>query len=195
MKKTEIVLGAIAVVALILNLLFVPGSSILTVISLSAISVLYMYLSFALFNGVRLRYIFKKNSYKGISTMRIIGAVLTGLALSITLIGLLFKFQDWPGATINLGVGLFGLVIALIVGAVKYSKSKSDYYTKIFKRIAVYGGLGLIMLLLPKEAWLEFRYRNHPEYVKAVKKAMAESDNQELWDKAEEERQKMNVEK
>ncbi|NEM96608.1 hypothetical protein [Pontibacter burrus] len=193
MKNAEIVLGAIALIALMLNSLLAPFGNLLTVLSISAISVLYMYLSFALFNRLRLRHIFKKDSYNGISTMRIVGAVLTGLALSITLIGILFKFQAWPGATINLGVGLSGLVIALLVGAVKYTRSKSDYYTKIFKRIAVYGGIGLIMLLLPEETWLEFKYRNHPDYVKAVKKAMAESDNQELWDKAEEERRKMNM--
>lgn len=127
--------------------------------------------------------------------MRIVGAILTGLALSMTIIGLLFKFQSWPGATMNLAIGLLGLVIALIVGTIKYSKTKSDYYTKIFKRIAVYGGLGVILLLLPKETWLELKYRNHPNYVNAIKNAKADPDNQELWDKVDEERQKMNEEK
>lgn len=144
MKKAEIILGAIALTSLALNLLLVPGGVVLTVLSLSTLSVFYMYLSFALFNDIQIRRIFKKDSYKGISTMRIVGAILTGLALSMTIVGLLFKFQSWPGATMNLGLGLVGLLIALIVGTVKYSKTKSDYYTKIIKRIAVYGGLGLI---------------------------------------------------
>ena len=192
MKKAEIILGAIALIALALNLLLVSGGGVLTVLSLSTLSVLYMYLSFALFNGIRLRHIFKKDSYKGISTMRIVGAILTGLALSMTIIGLLFKFQSWPGATVNLAIGLLGLAIALIVVTIKYSKTKSDYYTKIFKRIAVFGGLGLILIILPKETWLELKYRDHPDYVEAVKKAMSDPDNQELWDKVDEERQRMN---
>ena len=120
MKKAEIILGAIALTALALNLLLVPGGGVLTVLSLSTLSVLYMYLSFAIFNGIRLRQIFKKDSYKGISKMRIVGAILTGLALSMTTIGLLFKFQSWPGATMNLAIGLLGLAIALIVGSIKY---------------------------------------------------------------------------
>jgi hypothetical protein len=52
MKKAEIILGAIALTALVLNLLFAPSGSIITVLSLSILSVLYMYLSFALFNGI-----------------------------------------------------------------------------------------------------------------------------------------------
>jgi TonB family protein len=165
MKKTEIILGVIAIIALTIQLLNLPGGGILTVLTLSTVSTMYMFLSFALFNDIRLRKIFKKDSYKGISTMRILGAILTGLALSITTIGLLFKFQSWPGASFPLRFGLFGLLIGLIVGLIKYQKTKSDYYTKIFKRIAIYGGLGLILMILPRETWLEIRNRNHPEYM------------------------------
>lgn len=195
MKKAEIILGTVAIVSLILNLLNVEGAGVLTVLSLSTVSTFYMYLSFALFNNIRLRKIFKKGSYKVISKMRIIGAILIGLALSITTVGLLFKFQSWPGASFNLGFGLFGLLVGLIVGLIKFQKTKSDFYTKIFKRIAIYGGLGLILMALPRETWLEIRNRNHPEYIEAVKRAWADPDNQELWDKVDEEREKMNKEK
>lgn len=195
MKKAEIILGAIAIIALTINLLDVPGRGVMTVLALSTVSTLYMYLSFALFNDIRLRKIFKKDSYKGINAMRIVGAILTGFALSMTTIGLLFKFQSWPGASFNLGLGLFGLLIALVVGLIKYLKTKSDYYTKIFKRIAVYGGLGLILMILPRETWLEIKNRNHPEYIEAVKEAWADPKNQELWDKVDDERQKMIDEK
>ena len=173
MKKTEIILGAIAIIALTIQLLNLPGGGILTVLTLSTVSTMYMFLSFALFNDIRLRKIFKKDSYKGISTTRILGAILTGLALSITTIGLLFKFQSWPWASFPLRFGLFGLLIGLIVGLIKYQRTKSDYYTKIFKRIAIYGGLGLILMILPRETWSEIRNRNHPEYIEAVKKAWA----------------------
>ena len=113
----------------------------------------------------------------------------------MTTIGLMFKFQSWPGADLNLGVGLFGLLIVTIIGLTKYFKNKSDYYTRIFKRAAIFGGLGLIIMLTPETTLVEFKYRNHPEYVNALKKAMADPDNSELWDNVETERQKMNNEK
>jgi len=194
MKKAEIIILTLSIIALGLNILLIPGGGVLTVLTLSTLSVIYMYLGFALFNGIRLRNIFKKDSYKGISTMRIVGAVAAGIALSMTIIGLLFKMQSWPGASFNLGAGLFGLLIVTVIGLVKYSKNKSDFYTKIFKRVAIFGGLGLILLLTPKTSWVELKYRNHPEYVDALKKAMADPDNKKLWDNVETERQKMNNE-
>lgn len=180
--------------ALTCNLTLVPGGGAMTVVSLSAISALYMYLSFALFNGIRLREIFKRDSYKGIPVMRIIGAILTGSALSLTIIGLLFKFQSWPGAGVSLRAGLVGLIIAFIVGVMKYLKTKSDYYSRIFRRITVYGVLGLFFILLPKDTLLEFKYRNYPNYLESMKNAKAEPGNQELLNKVEEERKKMREE-
>lgn len=139
--------------------------------------------------------IFKKDSYENISRWRIIGAIGTGFALSATTAGLMFKFQSWPGADFNLGAGLVGLLIVTIIGLIKYSRNKSNYYTRIFKRAAIFGGLGLILMLTPKTSWIELKYRNHPEYIDALKKAMADPDNKELWDNVETERQKMNNEK
>ncbi len=194
MKKFEIIIATLSIIALGLNFLLIPGGGVLTVLTLSTLSGLYMYLSFALFNEIRLRNIFKKDSYKGISTMRIVGSVGTGLALSVMTAGLMFKFQSWPGADFNLGAGLFGLLLVTVIGLIKYSKTKSDFYTRIFKRAAIFSGLGLILLLTPKTSWVELKYRNHPEYVDALKKAMADPDNNELWDNVETERQNMNNE-
>ena len=137
----------------------------------------------------------KKESYKELSTFRIVGTIGTGIALSVTTIGLMFKFQSLPGASFNLGVGLLGLIIVTIIGIVKYRKSKSDYYIKIIIRTAILGGIGLILMLTPKASWIEFKYRNQPEYVEAIKKAMADPENKELWENVEVEKQKMNNKK
>jgi hypothetical protein len=152
---------------------------------------LYMYFSFALFNGIRFRNIFKKQSYQGISALRITGAVMTGFALSITLVGLMFKIMSWPGAAVNLGVGLAGLIIAAIIGGVKYALSSATYYIRIFKRIGLYGAIGTLLFFLPKDYWITAKYRNYPEYVEAYKKATASPDNKELWQELDEERKKI----
>jgi hypothetical protein len=192
MRKSEIIIGSLSILALGLNLLLIPSGGILTVLTLSILSIIYVFLGFALFNDIRLRNIFKKESYTSVSGLRILGAVGAGWALSATINGLMFKFQSWPGADSNLGVGLVGLLIVTIIGTIKYSKNKSEYYTRIFMRIAIFGGLGLILMLTPKTSWIELKYRNHPAYVDALKKAMADPDNIKLWDKVEAERQKMN---
>lgn len=195
MKKTEKIFVTLSIISLVLNFLLILGGGILTVLTLSTLSMIYFYLGFALFNDIRLRKIFQKDSYKEISYLRILGAVGAGLSLSITTLGLMFKFQSWPGAEISLGAGLFCLLTVTIIGLIKYSKIKSDYYTRIFKRAAIFGGLGLIVILTPRTSWVELKYRNHPAYVDVLKKAMADPNNQELWDNVEVERQKMDYEK
>jgi alcohol dehydrogenase class IV len=191
MKKGEIILATLSIIALGLNLLLIPGGGLLTVLTLSTLSMIYFNFGFALFNDIRLRKILKKDSYTDISSLRILGAVGAGLALSMTTIGLMFKFQSWPGADFNLIAGLLGLVTVTIIGVIKYMQNKSDYYTRILKRVTIFGGLGLLVFLTPKTTWIEFKYRNYPDYANAVKNSIADPDNKELQDKVGEERQKM----
>jgi hypothetical protein len=197
MKKTEITLAIISIIALGLKLLFITGGSILTVFTLIILSIIYCYFSFLLFNDIPLKQVFKKDSYKNISGIRILGAVFTGFGLSAITLGLMFKFQSWPGADPILIAGLFVLLPVTIIALSKYSKNKSNFYPRIFKRIAIWGGLGLILTLMPKTTWIEIKYRNQPAYVEALKNAMADPDNKELWDKVkmiELEQKKMNGE-
>jgi hypothetical protein len=190
MKKAEFVIATLSIIALGMNLLFIPGSGALTVLTLLILSTLYFYFGFALFNNIRLRQIFKKDSYRDISSLRILGAVGAGLALSSATNGIMFKFQSWPGADFILGAGLVGLFIVTTIGIIKYSKNKSDYYYGILKRTVIIGGIGLILMFMPKTTWIEIKYRNQPEYVEALKNAIAVPDNKELWDIVERERER-----
>lgn len=192
MKKLEIIFGGLAILSMLLNLLFLmPGAAIMMLIGFASISVFYMYFSFALFNGIAFRGIFKKESYVGISRTRIIGAVLVGFALSVSSVGILFKMMAWPGANENLLLGLAAFFIALLVGAFRYANSPDPYYRQIFKRIAIYGGLALAVYLLPSETRVEIQYRNHPAYLEAYKKALQDPNNQELWEQVHQEQLKM----
>ncbi len=191
MKKTELILIGLAVFALVMKFFHLPGSGILTVLSLSSISVIYMYLGFALFNNLRFRKIFQKDSYKGISTKRIVGGIATGLALSSSAIGILFKFQSWPGASMQLGIGLFGLGMVTVISLIKIKKSTDSYYQNILKRVAFFGAICIILFAIPTKTWLNWKYPNHPEYVNAIIDAQADPGNQELWKKVEEEREKI----
>ncbi len=193
MKKAELISGAVALISIVLSSLLIPLSDVLLVLSFTLLAVIYGYLSFALFNNIPLKRIFKKSSYKGISAMRIVGAILTGLALSSTLVGILFTMMSFPGAFPNLVLGIVGLTIALIVGLVKYSKSKSEYYTNIFKRITLIGSIGLILLILPSGLWQDLKYRDYPALLEAMKEARAHPENPDLWEKVQEERDKMNL--
>ena len=193
MKKAEIILGIIALIALILSLINVPGSGAVATSAIAMLSVLYMYFSFAFFNDIELKQILKKESYAGISAFRIIGSVCTGIFLASTIIGVFFKFNSFPGASNMLVFGLAGLVVVLILGLIKYQKGKSDFYKTLFKRVTPIMLAGIILMGLPKNTWLEMKYKNHPEYIEAVKNLQENPNDQALRDKLDEERRKMNA--
>jgi hypothetical protein len=191
MKKTELIIATLSIIALGMNFFSIAFGGILTTLTFMSLSMIYFYFGFAFFNEINLRAIFAKDSYKDISLLRIIGAIGAGIALSLTIIGLLFTFNSWSGSSFSLGAGLVGLLIVTIIGLFRYSKNKSKYYTRIFKRVVIIGALGLIFFLTPKTTWVELKYRNHADYVKAYKEAVANPDKKALWDKVDEERKKI----
>lgn len=164
MKKAEKIIGVIALLALVMKFLLIPGSGLLTVVSLMTLSCIYCFLAFALFNDIRLRQIFKKDSYQGITPKKMIGVIGLGFALSEIVIGILFKFQSWIGSTTYLTVGLIFTLIILIVALIAYSKNKSSsFYKGIFARIIIVGGVGLITLLTPNDYLMKVLHRDNPE--------------------------------
>lgn len=191
MKNVETVLLVIVALAFVLKFFHIPGSSILTILSLSGISVMYMYLSFALFNGVGFRGIFNKGSFQGKSAGRIVGAIGTGLALSVSAVGIVFKLQSWPGASLQLMISIVGLGAVLIVSLFKIRKNTDGYYVNLLKRVLLFGAISLALLSIPAKAWLDWRYPNNPEFVNAVLEAREHPENQKLWEKVDDERQKM----
>lgn len=184
MKKTERILAILTLIAIIFKLLRWPGGGILLIISLSFLSLLY-YLSFALFNDIRFRDVFNKSSYAGISAKRIIGAEVLGLSFSLILIGILFKAQLWPGGGIQLGTGLFFTGIILIVALIYNSRNKANFYKGIFRRIAIIGGFGLLIFMTSTDTIIDTYYPDQPEYREAFKKAVANPQDQSLWDEVD----------
>lgn len=191
MKKAEIIIVTISIIVFGLNLFLFPNQSALTVLAMTTLSVFYLFFSVVFFNNISFQTMLTKGSYKDISTLRIFGTIGTGFALSVATIGLLFKFMTWAGASSNLLFALFFLLIVTVIAITKYLKTKSDFYKNILKRAIIIGGLGLVTFLLPKTVFVEIKFRNHPAYLDVLKKAMANPDNEELWNKVNDERQKM----
>jgi hypothetical protein len=190
MKRTELILILLAVIALIMKIFHLPGALILSILGLPTIALFYFYLGFAFFNGIGFRKLFKKTSYKGISTQRIIGGIATGWALNASAMGILFKIQSYPGASILLWVGFIGLGFVSIFSLIKVRKSTDNYYSKILKRVIPFGAICVFLFAIPSKTWLNWNYPNNPEYVQAVLDAEANPDDEEVQDKLKEESKK-----
>lgn len=192
LKKIELYLTAISIAAFVLNLFLVPGSSILLVLSLSTLSMLYLYFSFALLNNVGLRAVFQQKALKGVNIFKILGAILVGGAISIALIGVLFKLMHWPMANLLILVALPFILISGAVYLFLFKKNKETYYKSILIRIWLIGSLIFILFILPKDLILDFKYRNHPEYLEAYKDWREDKGDSVKIEKYEEELKKLN---
>ena len=169
MKKFEIIIAVVSVIALVLSFLLVPHAGSAETSTLLIYSMFYWIFSFALLNNVPFRDIFKKKAYKGIGWKRIVGAICTGYALSVIITGIFLKFLFLPGALITLLWGIICFLVIAIISVIKYEKNHSPFYAGILKRIAIIGGLGIISLLLSSDMLIDVKYRNYPEYAKAMK--------------------------
>jgi hypothetical protein len=140
-------MAILAGIAIILKFALFPGGSILGTLSLMLLACFYFYLSFAFFNNVKLRNIFRGSSYKGISASRIIVSIVTGWGLSALCCGILFKIQHYPGGGIMLMAGLITIFIITTILLINYFYLPiKDYNTMIEVGIGI--GLFCTWILL-----------------------------------------------
>lgn len=194
MKRTELILSLVAFAGVLLKLIIIPGGALFTVLGLSGLSILYFYLSFAIFNRIPLRQVFKKQSYSGISAKHLLGSTGTGLALSLLLMGILFKLQFWPGANTNIAIGLFWSLCILVVSLVKLSGSHAVYYRMICRRVSVLSLVGIALWLTPSRILFGFFHRDHPAYVQAMIRSWENPGDADLQKEVEDEYEKMSTE-
>ncbi len=164
----------------------IPGATATLILSIALLSMIYFYLGIVLFTGVKLKSIFKKESYKSLTTGKIIGSILVGVLLSTMLLGILFKLVNWPGATIMLLTPIMGFIIPFLLIVINYLKSKSDFYKNLLIRVVVIGGFGVFLYLLPPFAILEHYHKDNPEYIEVEKQLAKDPENKELQKKSTE---------
>jgi hypothetical protein len=167
MKLTEKILAGIILLALLMKFNLVAFGNPLLVLSISAMMCLYFYFGFALFNGIRLRKVFRKETYAEVSGKKITGAVFTGFGLATLLTGIMFKLMDWPGGNANLIVGLVACIVISIIAVIRFLQKKEEYYKGVLIRTGTLISIGFLLFFTPNLALVKLQYRNHPMYVKA----------------------------
>lgn len=115
MKKIELGLFFILVIALLnkllnLNLL---GGSFLLIFSVFSLIFLYIIFGFALLNNIKFINLFNKQAYKNTTLASIMISIIISWSLSLVLVAFLFKAMHWPGGWDMLITGIFMLLIFL----------------------------------------------------------------------------------
>lgn len=143
------ILIAGAVIGLLMAILNVPSHSLIVSVFFLALSLLYFYLGFALFNGIHLRKMFTAESYKGLGSWRIGVAIGTGIAISQIVIGFMFTILNYPMANTLIQVGLVFTAVILLIASLRNAKEKHRFYRDIILRCAVSIIIAIVILLIP----------------------------------------------
>ncbi len=169
MKKAEIILFILIIVAFAMKVMHLPYSSILITFACMMLSMLYMFFGFALLNGIRLRTMFKTESYKNVSIFRILAGITLGFVLSTMVVYCLFKVQFWPYGDQGLFMSLVLFGVALLTIAIFYFLKRRVFFKINRIRLVLIGMISIGVYSLSNDSLVDMYYSNRPKYAKAYK--------------------------
>ena len=188
-KKLEIIGIIMSLAGIVFKLLHLPGAGFLMIIGMSGLAMCYFLMSHPISQGNALNEDESKDSKDDSTTGILVKAA--GMALSVAVLGILFKMQSYPGASFMLMVGTLSLIVIGVVGWFKYHQNRSPHMGRLLIRILVIGSLSGLLYSIPRELWLEIKYPDNPEYRQAVIDRWADPSSIELQNKEMEEYAKM----
>lgn len=169
MKKTESLFFVIIVIGFVFRLMHWPYASIILTFGVLFLALLYLFFGFALLNNIGFRALFKAESYKTISKLRVFGAIGTGIVFSLIVIYCLFKVQFWPYGHIGLQQMLLVYGIILIVALIFYFFKRKQFLKDNYFRFILIGFIGFLIYSISTFQLVDLYYGSDPEYAEEYK--------------------------
>jgi hypothetical protein len=186
MKIVEKIAAILSIIGLILMLSLIGGGAELMMVSLLTLGGIYFPLGFLLLNQISvLNYLKRKESFVSLTTTQIVLGVITGIALSIVCIGILFKLLTLPGANEML---MFGVLISIIISTIVVILRSKVSASAILIRTVIFNIAGIILFFTSSLSIVKFQYRNHPAYIDAYVNYLEDPGNSAVRDKLDLER-------
>jgi len=168
MKQLEKILILTTLLGIILKLLDIQYSSLVLFISIVIISSIYFFLGFALFNNIRLRNIFKPDSFNSIKPIRVILTVGIGWGYSILSMGILFGILYYPMKEVFLVTGLILTTIFLLIFLIAESTGKFRNISGIIIRGFVIIIMAAVLLAFPTSSNKIFHNKDQTDTVETT---------------------------
>lgn len=121
--KTETILATCMLVGLILKGSNIPGGNIVTIVAITFMAIVYFPFGFYFFSD---RYLNNQN---------ILLSIVSGMFLSVAVIGILFHLMNWPGANTMLIIGLVSIFPVLVISWLQKTKNKEERLTHYYNRL------------------------------------------------------------
>ncbi len=170
MKKFEIACLGLILMGLFFKRMHWPYNGEIMTLGAVLLSMLYFNFSFAFLNQIKFRNILKQESYKGISNLRINGAIATGFVFSFITIYSLFKLMLWSYAQIALEISikLFAILVVVLLGF-HFVKNRSFFLKMNYIRFISIGIIGTTLCFVTNDQLIDLYYGSDPEYAEAYK--------------------------
>jgi len=113
MRKIEMLLWVLGIISIVMKLNLVTGASMLLLVSFVGLAIVY----FPFKNSIRKTIVNKATPLETDKSEREQNRILisfSGIGLSAICVGVVFKFLNLPGGTVNLIVGIALLLITII---------------------------------------------------------------------------------
>ncbi|MDE5417741.1 hypothetical protein L3049_06945 [Labilibaculum sp. DW002] len=146
MKKIELFIILSACLSILLKTLHIPFSGELLTISIMILANYYFLYYLAVNQGLVLRlrkFLFKEVIVDSIEVK------ISGFALPLLLIAILFKLQHYPFWPDLFIVGLTVNSIGIIITGYKHFKLKSIFFYHLFIRLVIIGAIAFIIFMMP----------------------------------------------
>ena len=148
MKKVEIALIALTIIAVALRVSSVQGGEALSAVAFLLLALFYLLLSIPYFNGVSLRHTFQSAYYREreADAFRRFWAGAAGVIFFIVLMGILFVLNYWKAAFFFWCMGMFFTVPVAALSLGKHMLQPSPFYKAIAIRagILLLAGIGIV---------------------------------------------------
>jgi hypothetical protein len=174
MKKLELILAAMSIIAFIMKTFLLPWSGPILTFSMMGLCLTYMTSVYLYQDTTNFKQLYKSM----IATPSNIKYF--GRGFAIIIIASLFKLCFWGQSNMLFIAGFIVIATNLVINYFRKSKSHMKIITQ---RIIIICGIGCLVYLTPENTIIDIHFGNNPEYAELLKKNFKNPENKEIQKK------------
>ena len=173
MKRFELLLFTLSVLAVSSLLLRFSGGVYFTQFGLSLLAMFYFLCGFILLGGIPYQDIFRNSSFSRLNRLEMLYLVLSSLVLAFLLTAIQLKLLLYTGSDFMLGISLGVSLFILVAGLLLHKWMQKLLLKRVLLRISVYASVSLLLLITPAFSLIDQYYGKNTELAQIRK---------QIWD-------------
>lgn len=173
MKRFELLLFTLSVLAVSSLLLRFSGGVYYTQFGLSLLAMFYFLCGFILLGGIPYQDIFRNSSFSRLNRLEMLYLVLSSLVLAFLLTAIQLKLLLYTGSDFMLGISLVASLFILLAGLLLHKWMQKLLLKRVLLRISVYASVSLLLLTTPAFSLIDQYYGKNTELAQIRK---------QIWD-------------